>query len=145
MKSPMIGEKKSGQKAKSGVSDISKNTQYVKQIVENKLSSNQTNNTLQNDNVYEFENEDLNNYEQSEKTSQKSKRQKASNLLQFNASLKSKKSNDSKNKSSDNSGKRQLAKNEAVNNFLYSSKGEQNIDEQDASHMSGYSVIDNPF
>ncbi len=144
MKSPMIGEKKSGQKTKR-VSDISKNTQYVRQIMENKLSSNQTNTTLQNDNVYEFEHEDLNNYEQSEKTSQKSKHQKASNLLQFNASLKSKKSKDSMNKSSDNSGKRQLANNEAVNNFLYSNKGEQNIEEQEVSHMSGFSDIDNPF
>ncbi len=49
------------------------------------------------------------------------------------------------NKSSDNSGKRQLAKNQAVNNFLYSNKGEQNIEEQEASHISGFSEIDNPF
>jgi hypothetical protein len=49
------------------------------------------------------------------------------------------------NKSSDNSGKRQLANNEAANNFLYSNKGEQNIEEQEVSSMSGFSDIDNPF
>jgi hypothetical protein len=65
--------------------------------------------------------------------------------LQFNASLKSKKSNDSINKSSDNSGKKLLANSEAVKNFHYSSKSEQNIEEQEVSRMSGFSDIDNPF
>ena len=113
--------------------------------MENMIFPKWTNATLQNDNVYEFENEDLKNYEQSEKSSQKSKPLKGSNLLQFGNSERSKKSNKAVNKGSDNSGKRQLENSEAVNNFLYSNESEQNIVEQEVSHMSGFSDIDNPF
>ena len=55
MKSPMI----SGGKAKGRISDMSKNTVYMKNLMENKLSSNKTNTTLQHENEYEFDKEDF--------------------------------------------------------------------------------------
>jgi len=55
MKSPLI--KGRDGKLKERVSDQSKNTVYMKQLMENKLSSNKTNTTLQHENEYEFEKE----------------------------------------------------------------------------------------
>ena len=55
MKSPMI----SGGQVKGRISDISKNTVYMKNLMENKLSSNKTNTTLQHENEYEFDKEDF--------------------------------------------------------------------------------------
>jgi hypothetical protein len=55
IKSPLISGRDG--KLKERVSDQSKNTAYMKQLMENKLSSNKTNTTLQNENEYEFEKE----------------------------------------------------------------------------------------
>jgi hypothetical protein len=55
MKSPLMSGRDG--KVKERVSDQSKNTAYMKQLMENKLSSNKTNTTLQNENEYEFEKE----------------------------------------------------------------------------------------
>ena len=55
MKSPMI----SGGQVKGRISDISKNTVYMKNLMENKLSSNKTNTTLQHENEYEFDKEEF--------------------------------------------------------------------------------------
>lgn len=111
------------------------------------MSSNKTNTTLQNDNVYEFDKEEIYNEEQTEKSSEKSKGLKGF-LFNFGSKRSTNKSKQSKvtsRESSDNSGKRQLANNEAVNNFLFTNKGEQNVKEEDASHLSGFSEVDNPF
>lgn len=57
MKSPLVSGRNG--KVKERISDQSKDTAYVKQIIENKLSSNKTNTTLQQDNEYEFEKEEF--------------------------------------------------------------------------------------
>ncbi len=51
MKSPLISDGT----AKKRISDQTKNTFYMKQIMENKMSSNKTNSTVQKDNENEFE------------------------------------------------------------------------------------------
>lgn len=55
MKSPLISGRDG--KLKERVSDQSKNTVYMKHLMENKHSSNKTNTTLQHENEYEFEKE----------------------------------------------------------------------------------------
>jgi hypothetical protein len=73
MKSPMISGR--DEKGKDRFSDQSKNTVYLKQLMENKLSSNKTNTTVQQDNEYEFDNEVFNE-EHSNKSSELSKANK---------------------------------------------------------------------
>ena len=51
MKSPLISDGT----VKKRISDQSKNTFYMKQIMENKMSSNKTNSTVQEDNENEVE------------------------------------------------------------------------------------------
>ena len=55
MKSPLISGRDG--KMKERLSDQSKNTAYMRQLMDNKLSSNKTNTTLQHENEYEFEKE----------------------------------------------------------------------------------------